>query len=254
MSDWEDIDEDDGGLPLDDCFDSDRFLPQMDLHVVGPSWIERRAEANLTIGNLPPALPPSDPLVAMYYCDTCSLTWLRGFNGEKHTHPLHNAVDRDAGGPGRALRTAVIWLGAAAAPNKTTYSAYFGPGSRYNIAGPYAGPEASGLNALLQAGEHALGALKNSVLPDVVRLLKQHNASGEEDGSDVHLRVLLATDSDFLVDNICDAFHDTTKLPLAVVEKFDDLYADLEDLGIELQWYLVPKEENLEANSLAEGA
>ncbi len=254
MSDRDDIGEGDGvGLSLDDCFDSDRFLPQMDLQTVGPSWIVQREAASLTIGNLPPALPPSDPLVAMSYCDSCQLTWLRGFNKDRHTHPLHNAVDRDAAGEGRCLRSIVIWVGASVRAGRMTYSAYFGGNSKYNITEELAGDKQTLLNAQIMASLRALEMTKSRVLADVVGLLKQHKASGEDDGSDVHFRVLLVTDSGFLVDNICDSFHDTTKLPLSVVEKFDAVYGDLEEVGIELQWYLISKEHNQQANALAEG-
>lgn len=244
------------GLPLDDCFDSERFLPQMDFQVVGPAWTQLREEANLTIGKLPPALSPADPLMAAYYCDACQVTWLRGVNGDNNKHPSHNAVERDTAGYGRPLRSLVVCLGASVNEDEdqAKYSVFFGAASKHNIVEdlPDAGPEASEADAHTAAGLRALEIVKDAVLPEFQQLLLREGIRGELDDPEVYFRVLLATDSEFLVDNICDTFSDTTKLSHETLDKYDEVYGDLEEAGVDLQWYLIPAENNTEANALAD--
>ncbi|TVY13740.1 Ribonuclease H1 [Lachnellula arida] len=247
-----------------------RFTPQWDEQILGPANTFRIEK---DYKNPPKPLPLSS--ISTYHCPTCQLTWLVGEKGEAaaRSHPSHHTYSHTYAGTRRSL---LVFTDGACSGNGTPNArgglgVFFGPGSKFNFAEPLS---ESGVHtsqkAELAAVARALQTIKFQVLQ--ARHIMVKNAEGGHDPravSDVlGLRIIVVTDSSYIVEGMCSHFSDWTENKEGVLvnkagkavensKGFLRLKSEVQALsmvGVQVVYYLVSREENKEADTLAKGS
>jgi ribonuclease HI len=264
-----------------------RFIPQHDEQVLGP----RNTIHIRTDYDIPPS-PDTPDKLQFTYCRHCNATWLVGNNGSEaaKAHPSHNTHYHDFTGQSR--RSLVVHVDGACpgnGPNSTRSSigVYFGHGSSHNISRLLPESRPTNQTAELSAAIAALQHVRTSVRPQrevMVRAgppdgVQFHTLCRWEDGKITtpteclrnvwHFRLIIATDSAYLVNCLCQYRKDWTfnaqtqtyytRNGKAV--KNSALFAELvkeidliSRVGVQVQWYFVPREFNKDADALANAA
>ncbi|RDW60706.1 hypothetical protein BP6252_12089 [Coleophoma cylindrospora] len=247
-----------------------RFMPQWDGQVLGPGntfQIEKDYE------NPPKPLPRSD--VSTCYCATCQLTWLVGETGEAaaRSHPSHHSYTHIYAGTRRSL---LVFTDGACSGNGTPgarggLGIFFGPGSSFNLAERLANPGIqTSQKAELAAVIRALEIIRSDILPR--RRIMVTGAEGGRNRDAVSdamgLRVVIATDSSYIVEGMCRHFLNWKENEQGVLvnkagkvvensEGFLRLKNEVNKLsmvGVQVAYYLVPRTENDDADALAKGS
>ncbi|KAF4636562.1 hypothetical protein G7Y89_g1525 [Cudoniella acicularis] len=247
-----------------------RFIPQWDEQILGPQNTYKITKDN---ENLSEPLPLSSILT--YYCLTCQLTWLVGEKGEAtaKSHPSHHTLSHIYAGTSRTL---LVFTDGACSGNGTPNArgglgVFFGPGSKFNFGELLTGSgTVTNQKAELAAVARALETVRSKILP--ARRIMVKEAKGSHDPravSDVmHLRLIVVTDSSYIVEGMCRHFSNWKENKEGVLvnksgkavensEAFLRLKSEVEKLsmvGVQVAYYLVAREENKEADTLAKGS
>ncbi|KAH8750628.1 ribonuclease H-like domain-containing protein [Hyaloscypha sp. PMI_1271] len=245
-------------------------MPQWDEQVLGPA---NTYKIKQVYDNPPKPLPLSS--IQTYHCTICQLTWLVGEIGEAaaRNHPSHHSYSHDYCGTRRSL---LVFTDGACSGNGTRdarggIGCFFGPSSKFNIGERLPGPRIpTSQKAELTAAARALEIARLQILP--ARRIMVKEAKGGHDPravSDVmHLRLVVVTDSSYLVEGMCRHFANWNKNKEGVLinkvgkvvqnsAEFLKLRGEVEKLsmvGVQVAYYLVSREENKEADSLAKEA
>ncbi|CAH0057848.1 unnamed protein product [Clonostachys solani] len=239
-----------------------RFKPQNDEQVVGPANTQINTESN----------PVQIPLT---YCATCGVTWLVGEIGldAATKHPTHNTYEHIYAGTSRSL---VVFIDGACPSNgpaalQASVGVYFGPDSPKNISRIIDTNNPTNQLAEITAALEAMRKVRSTVVLERRSLVK---ASFPGTGADklrdlCHFRLILGTDSSYLVDCLCEYMPQWTSDDQNQVygnrqgqtiknsEGFRMLYEETELLsmvGVQVVWYYVPRDFNHEADALANAA
>ncbi|KAI1074479.1 ribonuclease H-like domain-containing protein [Whalleya microplaca] len=250
-----------------------RFIPQWDEQVCGREIFSLPKDPNS-----PPKPLDRDQLKTVY-CEDCAVTWLQGVRGEKGgIHPTHTSHNPD---PFLVTgqRTILVHIDGAC----------LGSGGEESVAGfgIYHGHEKSNNNKVVRLGPkraatvqvaelcavlHALKWLRKNFLPFWRQILSHKLKGPVEDFVGLwHLRLVVATDSSYIIDSLCSnlkkwSWNPSTKTfrnAKGKVIKNSDLFAAILDEGQRLiqepervivLWYHIDKEFNTEADRLAHQA
>lgn len=222
----------------------------------------------------PKPLPLSS--VKLHQCATCNLTWLIGEIGEAAAkgHPSHHTYSHVYAGTSRSL---MVFVDGSCSSNGTTdarggIGVYFGSASKYNISESFIlQGTATNQRAELHAIARALEVVRKQVMP-ARKLAIQATARGRDaEGIRdlVGTRVIITTDSSYVVEGMCSHFenwnYNTTKGVLVnkrgEVIKNSEGFMRIEDevdalsmVGVQVAYYHVRCEENAEADQLARAA
>jgi ribonuclease HI len=234
-----------------------RFVPEVDEQILGPPTAIRIKGLEAS------ALMPIDPM--RHVCTKCDLTWLVGRAGfhAAHSHPSHHTLSQHP--TTSSSRSLLVHVDGACPSNGNTNAragvgVFFGPGSKYNVsqaldASPWsmATTQKAELNALRQA----MRVVRLQVIPERSVLVK-----GDTDRK--KLVLILVTDSSYAVGCMCAHMKNwngsgdllrnqkgqvvgNSKEPLALQQEVEALSR----VGVQVVYYHVPRELNLEADKLA---
>jgi len=161
----------------------------------------------------PTPTPLSD--LPTYYCGDCQLTWFEGVEGRSgRSHPSHHTAYHINKGLTRSLLVRIegpevkdrefvsnVWFGDASG-NNLTYTSKISPGV-----------ENSQQKAEVEAAVLALKTVRGKVIPGRREIVKAAGVSNSQASlSDImHFRLVLATDSTFVVDGISRHLSNRTK-------------------------------------------
>lgn len=175
-----------------------------------------------------------------------------------------------------ASRSLVVFIDGACPANgpdaiQASVGVYFGPESPKNISRLINTSRPTNQLAEITAGVEAMRQVRSVVVPERRTLLE--NSSSRTIPDTVrdarHFRLVLVTDSSYLVDCVCEHMPQWTfdKLNrvycnrrgevIKNIEGFRMLYEETELLsmvGVQVQWYHVPRDFNCEADALANAA
>ncbi|KAI9679727.1 MAG: hypothetical protein M1822_007333 [Bathelium mastoideum] len=207
-----------------------------------------------------------------HYCDTCELTWVVGRDGEQDAadHPSHQTLFHKYAGTCRSL--AVFTDGACsfngAQDARAGIGVFFGKDSTYNLSEPLPGfnPPTSQKTEIL-AVVRALEVIYERVLPTRRGYVRSADPSlSESIFRDItHFRTVVVTDSSYVVEVMCTHLPRWTKnrsgdyinkqgKAMKNSAEFTRLLNEIESLaesGVQVAFYLVPREMNAEADRLA---
>ncbi|KAI1372500.1 hypothetical protein F4677DRAFT_264092 [Hypoxylon crocopeplum] len=250
------------------------FIPQWDEQVQGVRLWDKFRHLRF-IKFKAPTPQDSDAGVVTQYCDKCELTWLKGL-GLSNTHPMHNSLaGPEAHSRGLDERSLIVHISAVMLKGvkngvrKSGLGAYFGPGSKYNQSQPLDVLAPNKQVAELHAARYVLSVIKEQVYPEWLRHLEDMN----QDYPSGDLRLIIATDAKMIVDIFTDFIFkwqfDAQKNEYSnnirhskarkVIQNSDVIAAikqqvdEFEDMhtGIEVVWYRISRQFNVEANALA---
>ncbi|KAL7904016.1 hypothetical protein GGI35DRAFT_464305 [Trichoderma velutinum] len=242
-----------------------RFIPQRDEQILGPANV-----IDVIVDPKPPAVQ-----IPLIYCNICGVNWLVGEKGPEAAadHPLHYTLDHIYSGTSRSL---VVFIDGACPANgpaalQASIGVYFGPKSPKNISRLINTIRPTNQLAEITAALEAMRQVRSIIVPERRALLKsslpRNNRHALRDPN--HFRLILATDSSYLVDCMCEfmpqwAFDETERVycnrrgdVIKNSEGFKMLYEETELLsavGVQVQWYYIPRGHNCEADALANAA
>lgn len=242
-----------------------RFIPQSDEQVVGPS-----NSRNTLIGSECTPGP-----ISLIYCSICGVSWLVGEKGPDAaaSHPSHHTLVHIYAGTRRSI---VVFIDGACPANgpaalQASVGVYFGPESPKNISRSINMSRPTNQLAEITAAVEAMRQVRSVVVPERHTLL---NASSPGTipgtrGDAGRFRLVLATDSSYLVECMCKhmpkwTFDNPNRVytnrkgeVIKNSEGFRRLYEETELLsrvGVQVQWYHVQRGFNCEADALANAA
>jgi ribonuclease HI len=248
-----------------------RFIPQWDSQILGPA-----NTYNLKEDYDKPPKPLSVSTLKLHECATCNLTWLIGEVGEAAAkgHPSHHTYSHIYAGTRRSL---VVFVDGACSSNgainaKGGIGVHFGSKSKYNLSESFTlQGKATNQRAELHAIARALELVGEQVIPqrqlEIKAAARGRDAEGIRDL--VHTRLIIATDSSYVVEGMCSNFKNWTynaakgslvKKNKEVVKNSDGFLRikheveALSMIGVQVVYYHVGREENLEADRLAKAA
>ncbi|KAH7356983.1 ribonuclease H-like domain-containing protein [Rhexocercosporidium sp. MPI-PUGE-AT-0058] len=247
-----------------------RFTPQWDEQVLGPAntFQIQKDEKN-------PPKASSLSSLRTHYCSTCQLTWLVGENGEEaaKSHPSHHSYSHVYSGTRRSL---FVFTDGACSGNGTPdarggLGIFFGPGSKFNLAERLAvSGNPTNQKAELEAVALAMQTVHTKTLLDRREIILGSTGSHDPRAvSDVmHMRLIVVTDSSYIVEGMCKHIENWKKNTKGVLVKKDGkvvgnseaflrLQSEVEKLsmvGVQVAYYHVEREENMEADGLAKSS
>lgn len=248
-----------------------RFMPQWDDQILGPA---NTYKLKTDYNNPPKPLPLST--LKLHQCATCGLTWLIGEVGEAAAkgHPSHHTYSHEYAGTSRSL---MVFVDGACSSNGATnvkggIGVYFGSASKYNVSEAFTlQGTATSLRAELHAAARALELVRQEVMPQ--RKLAIEAAARGRDAEGIRdlarTRLIITTDSSYVVEGMCSYFknwtYNTAKGALVnkkkeVVKNSDGFLRikreveALSMIGVQVVYYHVGREENVEADRLAKAA
>ncbi|EXK76742.1 hypothetical protein FOQG_18526 [Fusarium oxysporum f. sp. raphani 54005] len=211
-----------------------RFIPQRDEEILGP------ANTRNTLTN--PECTPGR--ISLTYCGVCGVSWLVGEKGPDAaaSHPSHHTLVHNYSGARRSL---VVFIDDTSRPTNQL--------------------------AEITAAVEAMRQVRSAVVPERRILLKGSSPRTTPNTlrDARRFRLVLATDSSYLVDYMCEYMPQWTFDNLNRVycnrrgeviknsEGFRILNEETELLsvvGVQVQWYHVPRDFNGEADALANAA
>ncbi|KAK7420519.1 hypothetical protein QQX98_002717 [Neonectria punicea] len=242
-----------------------RFIPQRDEQIIGPQ----------NTGNAPIESECAPVRILLTYCSVCGLTWLVGEKGPDAaaSHPSHHTLLHIYAGTRRSL---VVFIDGACPANgpaalQASVGVYFGPDSPKNISRLVNTSRLTNQLAEITAAVEAMRQVCSVVVPERRTLLEASSPrtypSTLQDAR--HFRLVLATDSSYLVDCMCEympqwTFDDLNRVycnhrgeVIKNSEGFRMLYEEtalLSMVGVQVQWYHIPRAFNCEADALANAA
>jgi ribonuclease HI len=247
-----------------------RFVPQWDEQVLGPAS---------TIGihkdyDNPP--PPNTPeQLRFHYCGNCQLTWLVGRDGldAATSHPSHHTLYHTYTGTSRSL---IAFIDGACPSNgpdasKAAIGVYFGPQSTNNISQALVTGRPTNQLAEITAAVEAMRRVRIAIVPRRRILLGAASQQSSRHAMQAarYIRLILATDSSYLVECVCQhmqkwffdkpsgLYKNRRNQVIANSEAFRELVDEvrlLSTVGVQVMWYKVPRNFNAEADALANAA
>jgi ribonuclease HI len=248
-----------------------RFMPQWDEQILGPANTHKLKQ---DYNNPPKPLPIST--LKLHQCATCNLTWLIGEVGEAAAkgHPSHHTYSHVYAGTSRSL---VVFVDGACSSNgainaKGGIGVHFGSASKYNVSERFdLQGTATNQRVELHAIARALELVREQVMPqrklEIQAAAKGRDAKAIRDL--VHTRLIITTDSSYVVEGMCSHFKNWTynQAKGALVKKNKEVLRNsdgflrikreveaLSLIGVQVVYYHVGREENLEADRLAKAA
>ncbi|EXK25715.1 hypothetical protein FOMG_17634 [Fusarium oxysporum f. sp. melonis 26406] len=222
-----------------------RFIPQRNEEILGP------ANTRNTLTN--PECTPGR--ISLTYCGVCGVSWLVGEKGPDAaaSHLSHHTLVHNYSGARRSL---VVFIDGACPANgpaalQASVGVYFGPESPKNISRLIDTSRPTNQLAEITAAVEDMRQVRSVVVPERRILLKGSSPRTTPDTlrDARRFRLVLATDSSYLVDCIGDVIKN--------IEGFRILNEETELLsvvGVQVQWYHVPRDFNGEADALANAA
>jgi len=247
-----------------------RFMPQWDSQVLGPA-----NTLALDMNHKSPPRPSPVSALDFFLCSICQLTWLVGEVGKAAAadHPSHHAYTHVYAGSNRSL---IVYTDGACLMNGTSAAraaigVNFGEHSKFNISESFDLPgQHSSQRAELYAVARALEAVRTHILPE-----RRRHVEGAEGGQNkravrdtMHLRLIVTTDSSYVVESMCSHISKWTmgsngllvnkrKEIIKNSEGFLRIQSEVKQLaqvGVQVAYYLVGREENVGADRLATAA
>ncbi|EPS45060.1 hypothetical protein H072_1003 [Dactylellina haptotyla CBS 200.50] len=247
-----------------------RFMPQWDDEVLGPANTFRIEKDY----NNPPKPTAPDQLQS-HYCTECELTWLVGKEGlEAATgHPSHHTLYHEYQGTSRSL---LVYIDGACPRNglnatKSAIGVHFGPQSSHNHSQMLNDPDPTSQKAEITAAIEAMRYVRTVVVPrrkSLVQAASRGNSSHAIQKAN-KFRLILSTDSSYLVDCTCNHMNKWVFDKVGQVwkngqgkviqngEGFRKIREEVESLsmvGIQVAWYQIPRRFNADADRLANQA
>ncbi|KAI3572228.1 ribonuclease H-like domain-containing protein [Fusarium oxysporum f. sp. albedinis] len=213
--------------------------------------------------------PSADPectpgRISLTYCGVCGVSWLVGEKGPDAaaSHLSHHTLVHNYSGARRSL---VVFIDGACPANgpaalQASVGVYFGPESPKNISRLIDTSRPTNQLAEITAAVEAMRQVRSVVVPERRILLKGSSPRTTPDTlrDARRFRLVLATDSSYLVDCMCKYMPQWTFDNLnRNSEGFRILNEETELLsvvGVQVQWYHVPRDFNGEADALANAA
>jgi ribonuclease HI len=248
-----------------------RFSPHDDEQVVGPAARIAALIGGQAGGSARTATTtPSNP--SFYFCGDCKLTWLVGAKGisSASNHPSHHTLHHEIAGTSRSL---VVWTDGACLLNgqpnsRAGIGCYFGPGSSYNMSEEYLPVTGtlSSQKAELEAVARAIETVRSRVIPARRALCETAGGSPSTIRDTTHLRLIIATDSSYIVECMCEHYPKWTEDKATGELKnkggsaiknsagFLKIMKEVEAasmVGLQVAWYHVRREENTHADRLS---
>lgn len=256
-----------------------RFIPQLDVELLGTN-AAMLAQSTFNYANMPG--PLDQGAFQTEACDDCGLTWLCGVAGRQvvHDHPHHHSY-RKGGNPRKNYRSIVVHThgtvsGTALAGLGAFFCSDFEYGNISNIV-PLELIEHPAWTKQLAELTAAYRALSSFCAFELPRIRAVHEGRPERRELQ-QMRIIVATDSAYLVEGMCAMktrwtvakWRDEDGKQTGEVRKQDRkrslvknsgeffrLFQTVEGmavLGIQVQWALVSRGMNKEAEKLANGA
>ncbi|CZS90382.1 uncharacterized protein RAG0_01486 [Rhynchosporium agropyri] len=188
---------------------SARFVLQWDEQVIGTV---NAAKIDKDFDSFPK--PPILSEFPTHYCSICEVTWLVGEMGEEaaRDHPYHRTSPPDHAGKPRSL---LVFIDGAlrfgVESDEIALGVFFGKdstgrGSKFNVAERLA-KNPTTPKAEIEAAFHAIQQVRDKVLSDRWDIFQ--NLEGGQDllkdfSRDKHLRLIIVSDSKYLVDAACE--------------------------------------------------
>ena len=211
----------------------------------------------------------------LHSCQTCELTWLVGRDGKQNAtnHPSHQTLFHEYSGTRRSL---VVFTDGACPSNGTENAragvgVFFAKNSQYNVSEilPGLNPPTS-QKAEILAVVRALELIRERVVPARREFVQ---AAGLRQSESVirditHFRLIVATDSSYVVEALCANLLKWTKNRNGIfvnkqgktvknseeLTRLLDERAALAEVGVQVAFHLISREVNAEADELAKGA
>ncbi|KAH7461601.1 hypothetical protein FOMA001_g19004 [Fusarium oxysporum f. sp. matthiolae] len=180
-----------------------RFIPQRDEEILGRRTLE-------TLLPTPSADPECTPgRISLTYCGVCGVSWLVGEKGPDAaaSHLSHHTLVHNYSGARRSL---VVFIDGACPANgpaalQASVGVYFGPESPKNISRLIDTSRPTNQLAEITAAVEAMRQVRSVVVPERRILLKGSSPRTTPDTlrDARRFRLVLATDSSYLVDCMC---------------------------------------------------
>ena len=245
-----------------------RFMPQWDEEVLGP---ENTFRIQKDSDNPPKPSPLSD--LSFHACQECELTWLVGRFGPAgaSSHPSHHTLFHEYSGTSRSLIVSVD----GACPSNGADSARAGIGiffqkdSKFNRSEPFAAPgRVTNQTAELAAIARALEIVRKDIMPEREKHVRRAGRTNSESAINnaKHLRLIVVTDSSYIVESMCSHLLKWTFNPATgnfknkrgtVIQNSEGFLrvktevGALSAVGVQVVYYQVPRENNVAADALA---
>ncbi len=248
-----------------------RFMPQWDEQLLGPANTFR-----LQQDYAHPPTPSAAATLNLHQCGNCQLTWLIGENGPitASSHPSHHTYWHVYAGTRRSI---IVFADGACSSNGAINACagvgiQFMEGSKFNVSEAFTlQGVATNQRAELHAVARALETVRTQVMPERrTHVLNADNRCQPAAFRDVvHLRLIVATDSSYVVESMCAHFEGwtvdqtsgTLKNKQGKVVKnskgFLRIQREVDALsriGVQVVYYHVCREENAAADRLARAA
>ena len=244
-----------------------RFIPQWDGQILGPA---NTLKISMNFDSPPKPDPPS--VLTLCPCSTCDLTWLKGNNGlaSAQSHPSHHTYEHEYAGTGRSL---LVFVDGACSSNGSSdaragIGIYFGENSRYNLGEAMSQPgPATSQKAELFALARALEKVRLQVASRHREMCKAEKGASQAAIRDAsRFRLVVATDSSYLVESMCKHIEGWTMNEASgqyknrkgniiknsdLIKQIVDEVEELSLVGIQVVYYQVGREHNVHADKLA---
>lgn len=246
------------------------FFPQVDREILGPEYNSTTEYFD------PPSRPLNPDHSRFHYCNDCEVTWLEGDEGPTAAsdHPTHDTLyfeDTD-----KSRRTLIVHIdgacpGNGVTPIQSSIGVYFGPQSSHNTSRLLNNPNPTNQSAELTAAIYAIQRVRNTVRPRREQIVGQRYATASADRlrDTEQFRLVVATDSSYVVECMCEHIHNWSFDPRTgtyangngEIRKNSALFFTLvtevhllSEVGVRVQWYHISRRFNKEADGLAKRA
>ncbi|RVD89473.1 uncharacterized protein DFL_000480 [Arthrobotrys flagrans] len=268
ISSDEEMDEEDEERVFILVGETARFTPQSDQQLLAPSLRMETSYDN-------PPKPTAPDQLATHYCGDCQLAWLEGQEGPEAagSHPSHHTFFHQYTGTSRSLMVYIDGAcpGNGSNPAKAAIGVYFGPRSGHNFSRLLNSQKPTNQSAETEAAVAAMHYIRTVIVPRRKTLVQSVSRGNSKDAIKVavRFRLILATDSSYLVECICKHMkqwkYDETQQVYRnrrgqVIENSDgfrrifDERDKLSMVGVQVVWYHVPRRFNANADRLANSA
>ncbi|KAF3933806.1 hypothetical protein ABW20_dc0107236 [Dactylellina cionopaga] len=226
-----------------------RFMPQWDQQILGP---ENTFRIKMNHDDPP---KPTAPDQLESYCNDCEVTWL---------------VDKKAARPPAATPLTILSTASTKEPAALFWAAigvFFGLQSPHNRSQTLGAHNPTNQVAEIAAAVEAMRYARTTVVPRRKLLVKaaSQGSSRHAIQSTNHFRLILCTDSSYLVECVCKhmdkwTFNEVNKVyrnrqgQVQNGEGFRQIREERDKLsmvGVQVVWYHVPRRFNIEADRLA---
>ncbi|KAK6498278.1 hypothetical protein TWF506_004517 [Arthrobotrys conoides] len=249
-----------------------RFIPQSDAQITHFSLRPAGQILQPSCMQENPFSPTTPDQLASHYCRNCELTWLEGQEGSEaaRSHPSHHTFYHEYQGTSRSL---LVYIDGACHDNgsplaKGAIGVYFGPQSDHNISRLLDNNSITSQSVEAEAAIATMHYVRTVIVPKRKTFFQSvaQRTSLNAIRVAIRFRLIIATDSSYLVECICkhskqweysepeQVYRNQHGRVIANSQAFHRIFDERDKLsmvGIQVEWYHVPRRFNVQADGLA---